>query len=106
VDGFKRKTQNGDIKIRSEVDRVYLNTAEDCVVEDGKLNRRIRVSKAGSQSTVVWNPWVEKTIQMGDLGNDGYRGMVCVESANAADNVLTLTPGESHTLRVTYSVER
>jgi len=105
VDGFKRKTQNGDIKVGSEVDRVYLNTAEDCVIEDGKLNRRIRIRKAGSQSTVVWNPWAEKTVQMGDLGTEGYRGFVCVESANAADNALSLTPGESHTLRVTYSVE-
>ncbi|MFM9912355.1 MAG: D-hexose-6-phosphate mutarotase [Methylophilaceae bacterium] len=105
VDGFKRKTQSGDIKIRSEVDRVYLNTAADCVIEDSKLNRRIRISKSGSQTTVVWNPWAEKTVQMGDLGNEGYRGFVCVESANAAENALTLTPGESHTLRVTYSVE-
>jgi D-hexose-6-phosphate mutarotase len=105
VDGFKRKTQSGDIKVRSEVDRVYLNTAADCVIEDSKLNRRIRIAKGGSQSTVVWNPWEEKTVQMGDLGIDGYRGFVCVESANATDSALTLTPGESHTLRVSYSVE-
>ena len=106
VDGFKRKTQTGDIKVTQEVDRVYLNTIKDCVVEDSKLNRRIRVSKAGSQSTVVWNPWTEKSRQMGDLGTEGYSGFICVESANAADNAVILTPNESHTLRVTYSVER
>jgi dihydroxy-acid dehydratase len=32
--------------------------------------------------------------------------MVCVESANAMDNVVTVAPGETHTLAVTYSVEK
>ena len=42
---------------------------------------------------------------MGDFGPDGYRGMVCVESANALDNVVTVEPGASHRLAVLYSVE-
>jgi dihydroxy-acid dehydratase len=31
--------------------------------------------------------------------------MVCVESANAMDNLVSVEPGETHTLAVTYSVE-
>jgi dihydroxy-acid dehydratase len=31
--------------------------------------------------------------------------MVCVESANAMDNVVTVAPGETHTLTVSYSAE-
>jgi dihydroxy-acid dehydratase len=46
---------------------------------------------------------------MGDMGRGksgaGWREMVCVESANAMDNVVTVAPGETHTLAVTYSVE-
>jgi glucose-6-phosphate 1-epimerase len=30
---------------------------------------------------------------------------VCVESANATDNVVTVAPGEVHTLEVEYSTE-
>jgi D-hexose-6-phosphate mutarotase len=35
----------------------------------------------------------------------GWREMVCVESANAMDNVVTVSPGETHTLSVVYSAE-
>ena len=105
VEDFKRKHQEGAITVSSEVDRVYLNTASDCVIHDTKLNRRIRIAKSGSQTTVVWNPWAIKSAEMGDMGDDGYKHMICVESANAAENVVTITPGETHTLKVVYSVE-
>lgn len=101
----ERRTQQGSIAIDSEVDRVYLDTVADCIIEDRGLNRSIRISKQGSRSTVVWNPWIEKADKMGDFGPDGYRGMVCVESANALDNVVTVEPGASHRLAVLYSVE-
>lgn len=99
-----RKQKNG-IVIESEVDRVYVNTTADCVIEDRGLKRAIRIAKQGSRSTVVWNPWTEKADKMGDFGHEGHRGMVCVESANAFDNVVSVAPGETHRLVVIYSVE-
>ncbi len=100
-----RRTQQGGIDITSEVDRVYVNTSADCIIEDRGLKRKIRIAKQGSKSTVVWNPWAEKADKMGDFGQDGFRGMVCVESGNAYDNVLSVGPGETHRMAVTYSVE-
>jgi D-hexose-6-phosphate mutarotase len=101
-----RRTQQGGIVIESEVDRVYVNTAADCVIEDRGLNRAIRIAKTGSLSTVVWNPWTEKANKMGDFGEHGYRGMVCVESANAFDNLVSVAAGATHCLSVEYSVEK
>ena len=100
-----RRTQQGGVVIESEVDRVYVNTEADCVIEDLGLNRAIRIAKAGSRSTVVWNPWTEKADKMGDFGDHGYRAMVCVESANAFENIVTVKAGETHRLMVEYSVE-
>lgn len=101
------RIQQGAIRIASEVDRIYIDTEADCLIEDRGFGRRIRIAKSGSRSNVVWNPWIEKSARMGDFGSDtGYRGMVCVESANAADNVITVAPGSSHSLRVVYSTER
>lgn len=100
-----RRKQDGGIVIESEVDRVYVDTEADCVIEDKGLNRAIRIAKTGSRSTVVWNPWTEKANKMGDFGDHGYRGMLCVESANAFDNLVTVQPGETHRLVVEYSVE-
>ena len=99
-----RKQLNG-IRIESEVDRVYMNTASDCIIKDRGLHRIIRIAKQGSNSTVVWNPWTEKADKMGDFGAEGYRGMVCVESANALENTVTVEPGATHNLAVRYSVE-
>ena len=107
VEEFRRKIQAGAITIVSEVDRVYVDTEADCLIEDRGFKRRIRVAKSGSRSTVVWNPWIEKSAKMGDFGSDtGYRGMVCVESANAAGNVVTVAPGATHSLCVVYSTEK
>ncbi len=100
-----RRKQQGSIVIESEIDRVYINTDATCVIEDAGLKRAIRIAKSGSNSTVVWNPWTEKANKMGDFGENGFRGMVCIESANAFDNVVTVKPGETHRLEVEYSVE-
>lgn len=102
-DGFKRKKQSGDIGINAEVDRVYLNTTEELAIKSPK--RKIVISKQGSHSTIVWNPWKEVAEKMGDLGEKGYLKMLCVESGNAVDDVVTIKPGESHTLQVVYRVE-
>ncbi len=92
---------------QSEVDRLYVDTETECLIEDAGCTRRIRISKRGSRSTVVWNPWVEKSAKMGDFGSDtGYRGMVCVESANAAENTVNIAPGASHVLAVIYHAEK
>ncbi|MBI1284204.1 MAG: dihydroxy-acid dehydratase [Thiobacillus sp.] len=109
VDNFAKKKQSGAIALKGEVDRVYVNTPADCVIEDAGLKRRIRIAKTGSLSTIVWTPWTEKAEKMGDMGKgksgEGWREMVCVESANAMDNVVTVAPGETHTMTVAYSVE-
>lgn len=99
------RQQAGAITVAGEVDRIYLGTSGECTIEDPTWQRRIRIAKRGSNTTVVWNPWSEKAAKMGDLGEQGYLGMVCVESANAADDVVTIPPGGEHRLWVRYSVE-
>lgn len=105
VENFARKQQSGPVVVAGEVDRIYLNTGADCVIADPGYGRCIRISKQGSQSTVVWNPWKDGCDRMGDLGKDGYLNMICVESANAADDKVSIAPGEEHCLSVSYKVE-
>ncbi len=106
VEDFKRFHQVGEITVSAEIDRVYLDTTSDCVIHDAKLGRRIHIAKTGSATTVVWNPWAVKSDEMGDMGDQGYKHMICVESANSAKNVVTVAAGEVHALKVIYSVER
>ncbi len=98
LDSNQRKLQQGEIVIGQEVDRIYINSDDTVEINDPVLGRVIEIAKEGSLSTVVWNPWIDKSIRMGDFGDDEYKGMVCVETCNAADDQRTLAPGESHTL--------
>jgi glucose-6-phosphate 1-epimerase len=105
VDGRKRKAQSGAVTITGETDRVYLNTPDTVTVHDAAGNRRISVAKEGSSSTVVWNPWTEKAKKMADFGDDEWPRMLCVETANVAENAVTLAPGATHTMRAVVRVE-
>jgi glucose-6-phosphate 1-epimerase len=99
-----KHTQTGPIKFDGETDRVYLNTTSRCEIEDKGLKRKVVIEKTGSQSTVVWNPWAEKSAAMSDMADDGYLQFVCLESGNAVENVLTLAPGDTHVLGASYSL--
>lgn len=103
--GGVRRNQEGAVTFTGETDRVYVSTEAECVIEDARLKRRIRVAKSGSRSTVVWTPWAEKADKMGDFGPDGWRAMVCVESANALENTVAVPARGCHTLAVEYSTE-
>jgi D-hexose-6-phosphate mutarotase len=107
VDGQQRKSQEGAVTFAAEIDRLYEDTEARCTIADRLLKRLIHISKRGSHSTVVWNPWEKKAAALADLGSapetrGGWRQFACVESANAGDNTITLTPGERHRLAVRY----
>ena len=106
VAGFVEKTETSDVlRIASEVDRIYLNSPGTVNILDPRLGRKIVVEKQGSASTVVWNPWITKSRQMPDFGDEEYERMICVESGNVASNSITLSPGGSSTLTVKLSSE-
>jgi glucose-6-phosphate 1-epimerase len=102
TDGFSRKFQTEPvIRIAAATDRLYLNTTAAVTLEDPTLRRAISIVKQGSQSTVVWNPWQA----LPDMADDAWRGMTCVETANAGDNALTIAPQSTHTMESRISVE-
>jgi glucose-6-phosphate 1-epimerase len=105
VAGFAERVQAGDpIRFTAETDRVYLDTHATCTIHDPGWKRRITVAKQGSNSTVVWNPWIGKAHAMPDFGDDEWLEMVCVETANVGANRVTLAPGERHRIRADITV--
>ncbi|MEM6551730.1 MAG: D-hexose-6-phosphate mutarotase [Planctomycetota bacterium] len=93
------------ITFTQETDRLYYNAPATVHADDPGHQRRITITKTGSQSTIVWNPWTDKSARMPDFGNDEWPGMLCIESANAGPNALTLEPGQSQTLTTTISTQ-
>jgi glucose-6-phosphate 1-epimerase len=105
-DQMQRKVQPpGSMSLTATTDRVYLDTTATCVIDDDAGRRKIAIEKASSQTTVVWNPWAELAATLPDMEPDGWRTMLCVETANVGDSAITLAPGESHTMRAIISVE-
>ncbi len=105
VDQFKEKWAGREpATITGETDRVYLDTTAPCHVDDPTLRRRITVSKSGSCSTVLWNPWIEKAARMADFGPDEWKHMLCLETANIGPNAVTLPAGATHAMGCHISV--
>ena len=103
--GGARLRQVGEVQFSGETDRIYLHSSGDCLIEDSAWKRRIRVAKQGSHSTVVWNPWAERAAQLPDMVPQAWQHMLCVETCNAGDDVLSLPPGAQHTLSARISLD-
>ncbi len=99
-----RKTQAGPLTISSEVDRIYTDTSGDLTIDDASLERKISIASSGCSTAVVWNPWVNIAASMADLGDDDYLQMLCVETANAGPETVTITAGDCYRLSAEYSI--
>jgi glucose-6-phosphate 1-epimerase len=106
ANGLVETVDDGPITFDAETDRDYLETTADCVIHDAALGREIHIAKTGSNSTVIWNPWTEKSKTMADFPDDAFPGMVCVETTNAtAFDTVVVEPGSSHILSTRISVQ-
>ncbi|MDO6405402.1 D-hexose-6-phosphate mutarotase [Pantoea phytobeneficialis] len=86
-------TSNGKQTYPGRIDRVF-TAPEDCsVIHDKAGNRQIEVYHHYQSDVVTWNPGPELSCSMGDMANDGYKTMVCVETARI--NQPLVSAGES-----------
>jgi glucose-6-phosphate 1-epimerase len=105
TDSNKAKQQRGDVVIASQTDNAYLDTESPIDLFDPDGRRRIRLTKANSQTTVVWNPWREGAAGLRDLGDGEWKQFVCVEASNILDAAIHLAPGQQHRMTAVLSVE-
>jgi glucose-6-phosphate 1-epimerase len=105
VDGLTRKTEaESSLRLNGETDRIYLNTPSTCYIDDLDYSRTLEIAKTGSATTVLWNPWIAKAAALADFGDDEWPEMICIETANAAQNALPLQPGERHEMSASVRV--
>ena len=96
VDNLKNKNQTGEVRVKGETDRVYIDTSNTTRIVDSANCRSIYVSKSESLSTVIWNPGKEKAQTMSDFEDSGYKHMICLETANALTNKVKVNKGKEH----------
>ena len=105
TDDAKEKRQQGAVTISGQTDRIYTGVSGDLSISDPSLSRRIRIRSEGSNSAVVWNPWIERSAEMGDFGDAEYKQMICVETANAGPDQVTVPGDGEYRLSTSYSLE-
>ena len=99
-----QRKQKGALVFKGEVDSVYDSSSSVLLVDD-ESGRTLLIEKSGSPSTVVWNPWVEKSAVLTDLPDDGYRKFCCIEAAIANDKAVIVMPGTSSVLSMRVSID-
>jgi len=104
LDGFNAHKQSGDVVFTQEIDRVYCQSPESVLLTDTGFNRKIMIASSGSETTVVWNPWATAIKNIADLDELSYQQFVCVETANAAADVVTVPAGSSHAITASYTI--
>ena len=92
------KQQTGAVRFTSEVDRIYSGVPTELAVEDAALQRTIGIRSEGTRTAVVWNPGTALAAGMADLPDDAYQRFVCVETANAGGEVVSVPAGDEHRL--------
>ena len=75
------------------------------MLRDPVLGRTLTVEKENSASTVVWNPWVDKSRAMPDFGDEEWPQMICIETANVGEDAVRLGAGESHHLKARIRID-
>lgn len=102
---WQQRTQQGTLGFAGETDRIYLQSPEQLHIVDPAWHRRITLTSSGSRSAVIWNPWTDRAAELADMANDGWQRMLCIETANVWDDIVTLAPGATHSLSLCISSE-
>lgn len=93
ANGSVGSSPDGKQTYPDRVDRIHTQP-EDCSVINDKIGKRVIEVYHHHQSDVVtWNPGPELSCSMGDMANEGYKMMVCVETAHISQPMVSA--GES-----------
>jgi glucose-6-phosphate 1-epimerase len=106
TDSNKVNVQRGDVTIASATDNAFVDTQNNVDLIDPESRRYIRLKKANSLTTVVWNPWSEGGARLGDLGDGEWRRFLCVEASNILAASISLAPGEKHKMTAVVSAAK
>ncbi len=104
TDADQPKEQEGVITINEEVDRIYIDAPSQLTLLDTDSEHKVAIRSNGSNTTVVWNPWIDISKKSSDLSDDAYLRFICVETANAAKDVIAIEPNKSCTIEAEYTV--
>jgi glucose-6-phosphate 1-epimerase len=103
---FSEKSQQGDIRVQGEIDRVYLEPPAIITLTDTSFDRDIVITSGGNKTLVVWNPGPETVQSFSDIDASAYKNFICIEPANALVDKVLIAEEQQHSLTATFQVKR
>jgi glucose-6-phosphate 1-epimerase len=103
---FSEKSQQGDITVDGEIDRVYLDPPAIVTLSDTGFERDIVMTSSGNKTLVVWNPGPETVRQLSDIDAAAYKDFICIETANAVVDKVLIESGQQHSLTAVFQVKK
>lgn len=87
------RRDSGDVlMVDREVDRIYRQVQGALLLRDG--GRALGIHADNFPDVVVWNPWEDRCASISDLPRDGFRHLLCVEAAAAAEPISVAAGGD------------
>lgn len=80
-------SDNGRQTYPDRVDRIHTQPDDCSVIVDKHGHRTLEVHHHYQTDVVTWNPGPALSCSMGDMANEGYKTMVCVETAQVSTPV-------------------
>jgi len=65
----------------------------------------IKLTRMGSRSIVVWNPWIEKSKTLSQFVAPEFQQMFCIETGNVSEDSRMIKPGKTHVMLMELSTE-
>lgn len=105
VDGAKAKQETGDLTFTGQTDRIYTQPQATSEIVDPVLKRTLVIAHENNSDVVAWNPGSALSVSMADMPDDGYKTMVCVETAQVSHKHVS-THAAPARLAVTFSLRK
>ncbi|MEI2264281.1 D-hexose-6-phosphate mutarotase [Erwinia sp. CGal63] len=104
-DNAEGLSESGSQRYPDRVDRIYTQPEDCSIISDKTGNRTLEVHHHYHSDVVTWNPGPALSCSMSDMANEGYKSMVCVETAHVTKPMVSA--GESPArLAVTIKVRK
>ena len=97
LENWEERTQHGAVRVKGELDRVYLGLERDLLIKDPRWERSIHLHALDSRSAVVWNPgWTSPGVSQ--FADDAWQQMLCIETGRVWDDLMVVAPGAAKAL--------
>ena len=102
--GGEKAVLNGALTFDGETDRIFIEPENESLIVDPVFKRTLRVKHSGNSDVVSWNPGAKNSASMKDMADDGYKTMVCVETAAISHSQIS-TESSPARLAITFGIE-